>query len=107
MRGPDDQTSHMFSYLSPEQRVRADHPLRAIRAMTDRVFATLSPRFTKMYSDVGRPAIGVVRPSSEFRRFAAGCQWRYPRRRVSASDVRKELDRGQEVGQDPSDTKSR
>ena len=57
MRGPDDQTSGMFSYLSPEQRVRADHPLRAIRAMTDRVFAELSPRFTKMYSDIGRPSI--------------------------------------------------
>src|ERR1700681_2640993 len=57
MRGPDEQTSHMFSYLSPEQRVRADHPLRAIRAMTDRVFAELSPRFTKMYSDMGRPSI--------------------------------------------------
>jgi transposase len=47
----------MFSYLSPEQRVRADHPLRAIRAMTDRVFADLSPRLTKMYSDIGRPSI--------------------------------------------------
>jgi transposase len=47
----------MFSYLSPEQRVRADHPLRAIRAMTDRVFAELSPRFTRMYSDIGRPSI--------------------------------------------------
>jgi len=57
MRGSDEQTSHMFSYLSPEQRVRADHPLRAIRAMTDRVFAELSPRFTKMYSDIGRPSI--------------------------------------------------
>ena len=57
MRGPDDQTNQMFSYLSPEQRVRADHPLRAIRAMTDRVFAELSPRFTKMYSDIGRPSI--------------------------------------------------
>ena len=57
MRGPDDQTSDMFSYLSPEQRVRADHPLRAIRAMTDRVFAELSPRFTTMYSDIGRPSI--------------------------------------------------
>jgi transposase len=57
MRGPDDQTKEMFSYLSPEQRVRADHPLRAIRAMTDRVFADLSPRFTKMYSDIGRPSI--------------------------------------------------
>jgi len=47
----------MFSYLSPEQRVRADHPLRAIRAMTDRVFGELSPRFTKTYSDIGRPSI--------------------------------------------------
>src|SRR5262245_9112626 len=57
MRGSDEQTSHMFSYLSPEQRVRADHPLRAIRTMTDRVFAELSPRFTNMYSDMGRPSI--------------------------------------------------
>src|SRR5438477_7768732 len=57
MRGPDDQTSGMFSYLSPEQRVRADHPLRAIRRMTDEVLASLSSRFTKMYSDIGRPSI--------------------------------------------------
>ncbi|HWL40393.1 MAG TPA: IS5 family transposase [Gemmatimonadaceae bacterium] len=57
MRGPDDQTSGMFSYLSPEQRVRPDHPLRTIRRMTDEVLATLSPRFTKMYSDIGRPSI--------------------------------------------------
>src|SRR5438046_9235614 len=57
MRGPDDQTSGMFSYLSPEQRVRPDHPLRAIRRLTDEVFATLSRRFTKMYSDIGRPSI--------------------------------------------------
>src|SRR5438046_2064703 len=57
MRGPDEQTSHMFSYLSPEQRVRPDHPLRAIRRMTDDVFAALSPRFTAMYSAIGRPSI--------------------------------------------------
>ena len=57
MRGPDEQTSGMFSYLSPEQRVRPDHPLRAIRRMTDEVFAKLSPRFTEMYSDIGRPSI--------------------------------------------------
>ena len=57
MRGSDEQTSGMFSYLSPEQRVRPDHPLRAVRRMTDQVFATLSPRFTKMYSDIGRPSI--------------------------------------------------
>jgi transposase len=57
MRGSDEQTSHMFSYVVPEHRVRADHPLRAIRRMTDEVLATLSPRFDRMYSDMGRPSI--------------------------------------------------
>jgi transposase len=57
MRGPDEQTTDMFSYLSPEERVRPDHPLRAIRRMTDEVLRSLSPRFTKMYSDMGRPSI--------------------------------------------------
>jgi transposase len=57
MRGPDEQMAHLFSYVSPEQRVPADHPLRAIRQMTDRVLATLSPKFTRMYSDIGRPSI--------------------------------------------------
>jgi transposase len=57
MRGSDEQTKDMFSYLSPEQRVRHDHPLRAIRQMTDDVLRSLSPRFTKMYSDSGRPSI--------------------------------------------------
>jgi hypothetical protein len=54
---PTSKPATIFSYVSPEQRVRADHPLRAIRVMTDRVFAELSPRFTKMYSDIGRPSI--------------------------------------------------
>ena len=57
VRGSDEQTKDMFSYLSPEQRVRQDHPLRAIRRMTDDVLRSLSPRFTKMYSDIGRPSI--------------------------------------------------
>jgi transposase len=57
MRGPDEQTKDMFSYLSPEERVRQDHPLRVIRRMTDDVLRLLSPRFTKMYSDIGRPSI--------------------------------------------------
>src|SRR5262245_4071062 len=57
MRGSDEQTSHMFSYVVPEHRVRQDHPLRAIRRMTDEVLATLSPRFARMYSDMGRPSI--------------------------------------------------
>ena len=46
----------MFSYLSPGQRVRPDHPLRAIRRLTDEARATLSPRFAAMYSAIGRPS---------------------------------------------------
>lgn len=57
MRGSDEQTSDMFSYVVPEHRVRQDHPLRAIRRMTDEVLVTLSPRFDRMYSDMGRPSI--------------------------------------------------
>jgi transposase len=57
MRGNDQQQNHIFSYLSPEQRVRKDHPLRAIRAMVDEVLKQLSPRFDKMYAKVGRPSI--------------------------------------------------
>jgi transposase len=57
MRGPDEQTSHMFSYIVPERRVRQDHPLRVIRRLTDEALAALSSRFDKMYSDMGRPSI--------------------------------------------------
>jgi transposase len=57
MRGEDQQQNHMFSYLSPEARVRTDHPLRAIRVMVDEVLAQLSPRFDTMYARVGRPSI--------------------------------------------------
>lgn len=47
----------MFSYLSPEQRVRADHPLRAIRAMADLALRSMSARFDEMYAKTGRPSI--------------------------------------------------
>ena len=57
MRGSDQQQSHVFSYISPEQRVRSDHPLRAIRTMVDEVLKQLSPQFHKMYAKVGRPSI--------------------------------------------------
>ena len=49
MRGTDFQQSAMFSYLSPEQRVPADHPLRAIRQITDKVLRRLSRLFSRMY----------------------------------------------------------
>ena len=57
MRGQDHQQSDMFSCLSPEQRVRADHPLRAIRAMADLALWSMSARFDEMYSKTGRPSI--------------------------------------------------
>ena len=61
MRGDNEQQAGMFSYLSPEQRVPADHPLRAMRKMTDEVFKQLSPHFDKLYSRVGRPSIAPER----------------------------------------------
>src|SRR6476646_1299576 len=57
MRGADQQQSHIFSYVSPEERVRKDHPLRTIRALVDEVLQQLSPRFDAMYARVGRPSI--------------------------------------------------
>ena len=57
MRGDDRQQNHIFSYLSPEARVRKDHPLRAIRTMVDEVLRQLSRRFDTMYARVGRPSI--------------------------------------------------
>ena len=57
MRGEDQQQNHIFSYLSPEARVRKDHPLRAIRAMVDEVLIQLSRRFDMMYARIGRPSI--------------------------------------------------
>ena len=57
MRGEDQQQNHIFSYLSPEARVRKDHPLRVIRVMVDEVLSQLSRRFATMYARVGRPSI--------------------------------------------------
>jgi transposase len=57
MRGADGQQAIMFSYLSPEERVPEDHPLRSIRQLADRMLKQLSPQFEKMYSEIGRPSI--------------------------------------------------
>src|ERR1700737_3282724 len=57
MRGIDNQQSAAFSYLSPEDRVPADHPLRPIRKMIDTALLKLSPIFNRIYSSTGRPSI--------------------------------------------------
>jgi transposase len=57
MRGLDYQQSSAFSYLSPEERVPANHPLRPIRVMMDAALAELSGVFDEIYSSTGRPSI--------------------------------------------------
>jgi transposase len=57
MRGDDRQPDALFSYIRPEQRVPADHPLRPIRAMVDTVLHELSAEFARLYSRMGRPSI--------------------------------------------------
>ncbi len=47
----------MFSYVSLEQRVPQDHPLRSVRDLTDRVLQSLSPALDALYADSGRPSI--------------------------------------------------
>jgi hypothetical protein len=61
MRGQDDQQLDVFSYVSPEQRVPRDHPLRPLRAMTDEALQQLKCRFSKLYATTGRPSIAPER----------------------------------------------
>lgn len=57
MRGDDQQPGYLFSYVSAEARVPADHPLRPIRTMVDAALRRLSSRFERLYATTGRPSI--------------------------------------------------
>ncbi len=57
MRGADQRNDTLFSYVRPDSRVPPNHPLRAIRRITDRALTSLSDRFDAMYSEIGRPSI--------------------------------------------------
>jgi len=57
MRGDDLQQFQVFSYVSPEERVSADHPLRAIRKTVDEVLRSMSRQFDKLYAETGRKSI--------------------------------------------------
>lgn len=57
MRGRDDRDEGLFSYLRLDERVPSDHPLRAIRALTDETLISLNGRFETLYSGMGRPSI--------------------------------------------------
>jgi hypothetical protein len=72
MRGKDEQQLDVFSYISPEQRVPEDHPLRSLRAMTDEALSELQPRFNKLYAKTGRPSIRAVAEGSASRGLQGG-----------------------------------
>src|SRR5215472_10515572 len=57
MRGIDEKPAQLFSYVDLERRIAPDHPLRAIRALVDKVLAGQSRAFTKLYARDGRPGI--------------------------------------------------
>src|SRR3981081_808931 len=57
MRGRFRDQGGLFSYLSPEARVRARHPVRQVRELVRAVLKDLSPSFGKLYSSAGRPSI--------------------------------------------------
>src|SRR5918996_590867 len=61
MRGDHEQQAPMWSYISPEQRIPSDHPLRALRTLVDAVLTELSPRFSRLYAKTGRPSVAPER----------------------------------------------
>lgn len=57
MRGGDNRTGELFSYVDLEARVRRDHPLRAIRTIVNKALVALEREFAALYSPIGRPSI--------------------------------------------------
>ncbi len=57
MRGSDEQSGSLFSYVDLEARVRVDHPLRVIRDLANAALGDLSGEFGKLYTNVGRPSM--------------------------------------------------
>src|SRR3990167_5188977 len=57
MRGRDNGTEGLFSYVGLEERIPSDHPLRPIRALADEALGWLTGRFERLYSSMGRPSI--------------------------------------------------
>jgi transposase len=61
MRGEDEKQAAMYSYVTLEQRIPADHPARAIRAMVDQALEQVNSEFDELYSHTGRPSIAPER----------------------------------------------
>ena len=57
MRGGDERSGVLFSYVDLEARVGKDHPLRTIRMVVNEALAGLSGEFSALYAQLGRPSI--------------------------------------------------
>ena len=57
MRGGDERSADLFSYVDLEVRVRSDHPLRAIRMIVNEALVALEREFAALYAPIGRPSI--------------------------------------------------
>ena len=57
MRGGDNRTGELFSYVDLEARVGRDHPLRAVREIVNEALVALEREFAALYSPMGRPSI--------------------------------------------------
>ena len=61
MRGRDEQQASVFSYVSAEERIPEDHPLRTVRKTVDEVLRSMSKNFDAVYADSGRRSIAPER----------------------------------------------
>jgi len=57
VRGQDNRSGSLYSYVDLEQRVHSDHPQRTIRILVNEALASLDGRFGEIYSEIGRPSI--------------------------------------------------
>jgi hypothetical protein len=72
VRGDDASYGSFFSYIDLEMRIRADHPLRVIRAIADAALKSLSSKFQKLSSPLGRESIPPERPPGRSPRVSQG-----------------------------------
>ncbi len=62
MRGSDERSGSLFSYVDLERRVRRDHPLRTIGEIANAALADLTGEFAALYpARLGRPSIAPER----------------------------------------------
>jgi hypothetical protein len=56
MRGEDIRQDQLFSYVSTDARIPANHPLRKLRTMVNAILSSMDDQFAPLYSDKGRPS---------------------------------------------------